>query len=33
MESDLKMKDTFVAKSNDEYNRLHEQYVAEQKKY
>jgi len=29
MESDLKMKDTFVSKSNDEYNRLYEQYVTE----
>ncbi|EAR86922.2 WD domain, G-beta repeat protein (macronuclear) [Tetrahymena thermophila SB210] len=33
MESDMKMKDTFVSKSNDEYNKLYEQFVTEQKKY
>ncbi len=33
MENDMKMKDTFVSKSNEEYNRLHEQYMNEQNKY
>ncbi len=33
MDGDLKMKETFVSKSNDQYNELMNQYKEEEKKY